>query len=59
MLMLQYRNPSKRYALFLEIVERAKWILEDTQDKYIASYLNMTPQQYSKEKKKALMKPKK
>ena len=59
MLMLQYRNPSKRYALFLEIVERAKWILEDTQDKYIASYLNMTSQQYSKEKKKAIMKLKK
>lgn len=59
MLLLQYRNPSKRYALFLEIVERAKWILEDTQDKYIASYLNMTSQQYSKEKKKALMKFKK
>ncbi len=52
MFLLQYRNPSKRYTLFHETMERANWILEDTPDKYIASYLNMTPQQYSKEKKK-------
>lgn len=51
MIVLQYRNPSKRLSLFHEIVQRANWILVDTQDKYIASYLNMTPQQYSKEKK--------
>ncbi|WP_320020130.1 Crp/Fnr family transcriptional regulator [Labilibaculum manganireducens] len=50
MIVLQYRNPSKRFSLFHEIVERANWILKDTPDKYIASYLNMTPQQYSKEK---------
>nr|WP_321451633.1 cyclic nucleotide-binding domain-containing protein [uncultured Carboxylicivirga sp.] len=55
-LMLQYRNPSKRYQLFYEIVERAQWIIEDTPDKYIASYLNMTPQQYSKEKRLAAKK---
>ena len=55
MFMLQYRSPSRRYSLFHEIVERSRWILEDTQDKYIASYLNMTPQQYSKEKKKFKM----
>lgn len=51
MFLLQYRNPAKRFLLFHEKVERANWILEDTPDKYIASYLNMTPQQYSKEKK--------
>ncbi|MCU4165651.1 Crp/Fnr family transcriptional regulator [Carboxylicivirga caseinilyticus] len=55
-LMLQYRNPTKRFQLFHEIVERAHWILGDTPDKYIASYLNMTPQQYSKEKRMAAKK---
>ncbi|UOB18943.1 Crp/Fnr family transcriptional regulator [Abyssalbus ytuae] len=50
MSLLQYRNPSKRFQLFHEIVERSNWILENTPDKYIACYLNMTPQQYSKEK---------
>ncbi|WP_321289557.1 hypothetical protein [uncultured Sunxiuqinia sp.] len=50
MIVLQYRNPSKRFSLFHEIVERANWILKNTQDKYVASYLNMTPQQYSREK---------
>lgn len=51
MFLLQYRNPAKRFLLFHEVMERANWILEDTPDKYIASYLNMTPQQYCKEKK--------
>ncbi|MCW3788955.1 Crp/Fnr family transcriptional regulator [Plebeiibacterium sediminum] len=51
MLLLQYRNPQKRFRLFHEIVERSNWILDGTPDKYIASYLNMTPQQYSKEKR--------
>ena len=55
-LMLQYRNPSKRYQLFHQIVKRAQWIVGDTPDKYIASYLNMTPQQYSKEKRMAAKK---
>lgn len=54
MLLLQYKNPTKRFRLFHEIVERANFILKDTPDKYIASYLNMTPQQYSNEKKKML-----
>ena len=53
MFLLQSRSPAKRYALFHEIVFRSNWLLEDTPDKYIASYLNMTPQQYSKEKSKA------
>lgn len=52
MFLLQYRSPAKRYRLFHEIIERSNWILEDTPDKYIASYLNMTPQQYSREKRK-------
>ncbi len=51
MFLLQYRNASKRFRLFYETVERSNWLLEGTPDKYIASYLNMTPQQYSKEKK--------
>ncbi|UOB16098.1 Crp/Fnr family transcriptional regulator [Abyssalbus ytuae] len=51
-LLLQYRSPSKRFKLFHEIVERSNRILEGTPDKYIASYLNMTPQQYSREKNK-------
>ncbi len=51
MLLLQYRSPQKRFRLFHEIVERSNWILDGTPDKYIASYLNMTPQQYSKEKR--------
>ena len=51
MLLLQYRNPQKRFRLFHETVIRSNYILEGTPDKYIASYLNMTPQQYSKEKR--------
>ncbi|WP_158522823.1 Crp/Fnr family transcriptional regulator [Geofilum rhodophaeum] len=54
MFLLQNRNPSKRLRLFHENVERANLILQDTPDKYIASYLNMNPQQYSNEKKKML-----
>ena len=54
MFLLQFKNPTKRYRLFHEIVERANKILDDAPDKYIASYLNMTPQQYSNEKKKML-----
>jgi len=54
MFLLQYRNPAKRLKIFHENVERANLILKDTPDKYIASYLNMTPQQYSNEKKKML-----
>ncbi|MDY0781458.1 Crp/Fnr family transcriptional regulator [Tenacibaculum sp. IB213877] len=50
MSLLQYRNPSKRFQLFHEIVGRSNLMLESTPDKFIASYLNMTPQQYSKEK---------
>ncbi len=52
MFLLQYRNPAKRFRLFHEIVKRSNWLLEGTPDKYIASYLNMTPQQYSREKSK-------
>ncbi|WP_262327659.1 Crp/Fnr family transcriptional regulator [Carboxylicivirga litoralis] len=55
MFLLQHRNPSKRYQLFHETVERSNWILDGTPDKYIASYLNMTPQQYSKEKRNYLL----
>ncbi|UII21540.1 Crp/Fnr family transcriptional regulator [Fulvivirga ligni] len=52
MFLLQHRQPGKRFYLFMQNVDRANYILADTPDKYIASYLNMTPQQYSKEKKK-------
>ncbi len=48
--LIQYRNPSKRFKLFHETVVRCNLLLKDTPDKFIASYLNMTPQQYSKEK---------
>ncbi|TYP96762.1 CRP-like cAMP-binding protein [Tenacibaculum adriaticum] len=51
MSLLQYRNPSKRFQLFHEMEERSNSMLKSTPDKYIASYLNMTPQQYSKEKR--------
>jgi CRP-like cAMP-binding protein len=54
MLVLQYKSPTKRFRLFYDIVERASLILKETPDKYIASYLNMNPQQYSNEKKKML-----
>ncbi|MDW7691486.1 Crp/Fnr family transcriptional regulator [Flammeovirgaceae bacterium SG7u.132] len=50
MFLLQHRSPSKRYVLFHEIIKRSNWLLEGAPAKYIASYLNMTPQQYSKEK---------
>lgn len=56
MYVLQHRNPSKRFQLFFEMVERAKYIINHTPDKYIASYLNMTPQQYSREKRNYLEK---
>ncbi|UII25837.1 Crp/Fnr family transcriptional regulator [Fulvivirga maritima] len=52
MFLLQHRQPGKRLFLFMQNVERANYILAETPDKYVASYLNMTPQQYSKEKKK-------
>lgn len=48
--LLQYRNAEKRFKLFYENVKRSKLILEVTPDKYIASYLKMNPQQYSKAK---------
>ncbi|WP_075603693.1 Crp/Fnr family transcriptional regulator [Saccharicrinis aurantiacus] len=54
MLMLQYRSAEKRLQLFHEIIQRSDYLLANTPDKYIASYLNMTPQQYSKEKSKRL-----
>ncbi len=50
--LLQYRNPGKRFRLFHETVKRSNGLLKETPDKYIASYLNMTPQQYSKEKRR-------
>ncbi|GAA0893972.1 hypothetical protein GCM10009122_36520 [Fulvivirga kasyanovii] len=51
MFLLQYRNPSKRFRLFHESVERSKGLTGCTPDKFLASYLNMTPQQYSREKR--------
>ncbi|RCW38962.1 Crp/Fnr family transcriptional regulator [Marinilabilia salmonicolor] len=51
MYLLQHRSPQKRFRLFQEKVARCNWLLGGTPDKYIASYLNMTPQQYSKEKR--------
>ncbi|WP_066629986.1 Crp/Fnr family transcriptional regulator [Labilibacter marinus] len=56
MLMLQYRSAEKRFQLFHDIIKRSEFILKHTPDKYIASYLNMTPQQYSKEKSKHIKK---
>ncbi|WMN11502.1 Crp/Fnr family transcriptional regulator [Marivirga salinae] len=54
MFLLQYKNPTKRLRLFHETVSRAHMMIKDTPDKYIASYLNMTPQQYSNEKRKLM-----
>lgn len=51
MFLLQYRNPSKRFRLFHENVERSRGLIGCTPDKFLASYLNMTPQQYSREKR--------
>ncbi|GAA5024961.1 hypothetical protein GCM10011506_09000 [Marivirga lumbricoides] len=51
MFLLQYRNPSKRFRLFYENVERSKGLMGCTPEKFLASYLNMTPQQYSREKR--------
>ena len=51
MFLLQYRNPSKRFKLFHENVERSKGLIGCTPEKFLASYLNMTPQQYSREKR--------
>ncbi len=50
--LLQHKSPAKRFELFIETVERSEWILKQVKDKYIASYLNMTPQQYCREKSK-------
>ena len=55
MLLLQHKQPASRFRLFHQIVDRARWILLHTPDKYIANYLNMTPQQYCSEKKKMLL----
>ena len=48
--LLQYRSAAKRFKLFYENVKRSKLIIKHTPDKYIARYLKMNPQQYSKEK---------
>ncbi len=58
MFLLQHKSPTKRFELFIETVERAEWLLNKVKDKYIASYLNMTPQQYCREKSKYLKREK-
>lgn len=50
MFLLQYRSAAERFRLFYQNVKRSKVILQHTPDKYIARYLQMNPQQYSKEK---------
>ncbi len=55
---IKSKSPGKRFKLFYETIGRSKPLLEYSPDKYIASYLNMTPQQFSKEKRKLKSKEK-
>ncbi|WP_229792649.1 Crp/Fnr family transcriptional regulator [Ulvibacter litoralis] len=55
-LILQHKNANKRYELFLNTISKSKVFLEQVPQKLIANYLGMTPETYSRVKKKYLKK---
>jgi len=50
-LLLQHKNAEKRFELFLETIEKSNRFLNEVSQKLIASYLNLTPETYSRVKK--------
>lgn len=50
-LILQHKNAEKRFELFLETIQKSNRFLNEVSQKLIASYLNLTPETYSRVKK--------
>lgn len=55
-LLLQHKNASKKYELFLDTISKSKTFLEQVPQKLIANYLGITPETYSRVKKEYLKK---
>ncbi|CAZ97408.1 Crp/Fnr family transcriptional regulator [Zobellia galactanivorans] len=55
-LLLQHKNASKKYELFLDTITKSKVFLEQVPQKLIANYLGITPETYSRVKKEYLKK---
>lgn len=55
-LLLQHKDASKKYELFLDTIIKSKIFLEQVPQKLIANYLGITPETYSRVKKKHLKK---
>lgn len=53
-LLLQHNDASKKYELFLDTIIKSKMFLEQVPQKLIANYLGITPETYSRVKKKYL-----
>lgn len=50
-LLLQHKNAEKRFELFLDTIQKSNRFLNEVSQKLIASYLNLTPETYSRVKK--------
>jgi CRP/FNR family transcriptional regulator, anaerobic regulatory protein len=50
-LLLQHKNAEKRFELFLDTIQKSNRFLAEVSQKLIASYLNLTPETYSRVKK--------
>lgn len=50
-LILQHKSAEKRFELFLETIQKSNRFLNEISQKLIASYLNLTPETYSRVKK--------
>jgi CRP-like cAMP-binding protein len=55
-LLLQHKDASKKYELFLDTIIKSKIFLEQIPQKLIANYLGMSPETYSRVKKEYLKK---
>lgn len=55
-LLLQHKNASKRFELFLKTITKSEDFLREVPQKLIANYLSITPETYSRVKKKYLKK---
>ena len=50
-LLLKHKNAGKRFELFLDTIQKSNRFLNEVSQKLIASYLNLTPETYSRVKK--------
>jgi hypothetical protein len=55
-LVLQYKNAYKKFELFLLSIAKSEDFLKEVPQKLIANYLSLTPETYSRVKKKYLKK---